>query len=318
MTSVSKTDLLLHELQLRWFLSIVLVIFCTAVVACSPRAIGPGFFEDTPESDLTGELSPNPTATPLDDIAPLTDETPAIVIEPPDVLPTPTPIPASVGVPLEELALIKPGPGSLVRGPIQVEGYGGPSLNNRVQLRLYGEDGRLISQGYTFLYSYPGRPGQFFGQVPFETPLVAETGWLEVRSFGDRYGLLRHLTKIQINLLSTGSEKIYPAIRGAEKLTIFNPRDEARYSGGTLQVEGAGWVDADVPLGVELLDARGQVIASTSTTMDSPVVGQLGTFTTTVNYEIGFGQWVRVGVYERHGEVPGVIHYTSVQIWLEP
>jgi hypothetical protein len=259
-----------------------------------------------------------PTKTLQGEIAPLTVETPAIVIEPPIPLPTATPLPALVGVPLEELALIEPGPGSFLRAPIQVEGYGGPSQNNRVQLRLYGEDGRLIAQGYTFLYSYPGRPGQFFGEVPFETTLVAETGWLEVRSFGDRYGLLRHLTKIQVNLLSTGSEKIYPAIRGAEKLTIFNPREEARVSGGSLQISGAGWVDADVPLGIEVLDARGQVIATTSTPLDSPSIGQLGTFSASLNYEIGFAQWARIGVYEQHGDVPGVIHYTSVQVWLEP
>jgi hypothetical protein len=259
-----------------------------------------------------------PTETQQGEIAPLTVETPAIVIEPPIPLPTVTPLPASVGVPLEELALIKPGPGSFLRTPIQIEGYGGPSQNNRVQLRLYGEDGRLIAQGYTFLYSYPGRPGQFFGEVPFETDLVAETGWLEVRSFGDRYGLLRHLTKFHVNLLSTGSEKIYPAIRGAEKLTIFSPREEARISGGTLHVSGAGWVDADVPLGIEVLDARGQVIAATSMPLDSPGIGQLGTFAVSLSYEIGFGQWARIGVYEQHGDVPGVIHYASVQVWLEP
>jgi hypothetical protein len=259
-----------------------------------------------------------PTETQQREIAPLTLETPAIVIEPPIPLPTATPLPALVGVPLEELALLRPGPGSFLRTPIQIEGYGGPSQNNRVQLRLYGEDGRLIAQGYTFLYSYPGRPGQFFGEVPFETTLVAETGWLEVRSFGDRYGLLRHLTKLQVNLLSTGSEKIYPSIRGAEKLTIFSPRDEACVSGGTLQISGAGWVDADVPLGIEVLDVRGQVIAATSTPLDSPRIGQLGTFSMSLPYEIDFAQWARIGVYEQHGDVPGVIHYASVQVWLEP
>ncbi|TFH36239.1 MAG: hypothetical protein E4G99_05425 [Anaerolineales bacterium] len=268
--------------------------------------------------DTPGASEPFPSDTPRAGIAPLTEATPAIVIEPPIPLPSATPLPASVGVPLEELALLKPGPGSLVRSPIQVEGFGGPSQNNRVQLRLYGEDGRLMSQGYTFLYSYPGRPGQFFGQVPFETPLVAETGWLEVRSFGDRYGLLRHLIKYQINLLSTGSERLYPAIRGAEKLTIFSPREEARIAGGSLQISGAGWVDAEGPLGVELINAQGQTIATTTVAIDSPGIGQLGTFNVSLSYEIATSQWVRVGVFERLGDIPGVIHYTSVQVWLMP
>jgi hypothetical protein len=223
-----------------------------------------------------------------------------------------------VGVPLEQLALLKPGPGSLVRSPIQVEGFGGPSQNNRVQVRLYGEDGRLISQGYTFLYSYPGRPGQFFAQVPFDTPLVAETGWLEVRSFGDRYGLLRHLTKIQINLLSTGGDKIYPAIQGAEKITILSPREDSRVTGGTVELSGAAWIDAQVPLNIEMLDARGDVLAATSLTIEADGIGQLTTFNITLDYQIDYGQWARIGVYERHGDIPGVIHYSSVQVWLEP
>ena len=198
---------------------------------CLPQSPPSPALEVTAVSEQIQPSEMVPTQALPGTFAPLTEETPAIVIEPPIPLPTITPIPASVGVPLEELALIMPGPGSLERNPIQIEGYGGPSQNNRVQLRLYGEDGRLIAQGFTFLYSYPGRPGQFFAEVPFETPLVAETGWLEVRSFGDRYGLLRHLIKVQINLLSTGSERIYPTIRGAEKLTLFNPREDERVSG---------------------------------------------------------------------------------------
>ena len=288
------------------------------LAGCVPNQVGLPATGSSPIPDASQESAPIPSVTPQGGVAPLTEETPAIVIEPPIPLPTATPLPASVGVALEELALLKPGPGSLVRSPILVEGFGGPSQNNRVQLSLYGEDGRLISQGFTFLYSYPGRPGQFFGTVPFNTPLVAETGWLEVRSFGERYGLLQHLTKFQINLLSTGSEKIYPAIHGAEKLSIFSPRAEARVSGGSLQISGAGWLDSDGPLGVELIDAQGRVIAAETVALDAPGMGQLGIFNLALNYEIPFSQWIRVGVFERIGEVPGVIHYTSVQIWLGP
>ena len=287
------------------------------LLGCTSSAPPHAAVESTASSEAAATSLAMPTET-TEAAAPFTIETPAIVIEPPVPPPTQTPVPASVGVGLDELALLKPGPGSLVRSPIMVEGFGGPSQNNRVQVRLYGEDGRIISQGYTFLYSFPGAPGQFFATVPFETPLVAETGWLEVRSFGDRYGQIRHLTKIQINLLSTGNEKIYPAIHGAEKLTIFSPRQDGRVSGGTIQLSGAGWVDSDVELGIELLDARGQVLATGSTSIDSPGIGMLGTFNAEIPYEIAFGQWGRLAVFEQQGEHPGVIHYTSVQVWLEP
>ncbi len=317
-TYVMQTMKKTRKLRKIWWM----MLLCAWVLpflfsSCSPISPPPPVAESTASSQAALTPAVMASLTPAA-AAPFTIETPAIVIEPPVPVPTPTAIPASVGVPLDELALLKPGAGSLLRSPILIEGFGGPSQNNRVQLRLYGEDGRLISQGFTFLYSFPGRPGQFFGTVPFETPLVAETGWIEVRSFGDRYGLLRHLTKIQINLLSTGNEKIYPAIHGAEKLTIFSPREDGRISGGAIQLSGAGWLDAEVMLGVELLDAQGQVLATTDTPIDSPGIGMLGTFNVTLPYEVAFGQWGRIGVFERHGDVPGVIHYTSVQVWLEP
>ena len=32
----------------------------------------------------------------------------------------------------------------------------------------------------------------------------------------------------------------------------------------------------------------------------------------------GGQQWARIGVYELHDEVPGLVHYTSVGVWLGP
>ncbi len=249
---------------------------------------------------------------------PLTEATPAIIIEPSFPAPTPTSIPPSVSVPLEELSILSPGPGSMVKSPIQVKGYGGPSLNNRVQVRLIGEDGRILSKGYTFLYSYPGRPGLFYIKMPFESQLVAERAWIEVRSFDDLFGMLRHLMTVEVTILSTGSDRIYPAIRGAEKLTIFQPREEKVVAGGSVLIQGAGWVDLDVPLRIEIINRAGDVLGSGQVELDAPAVGQLGTFAVEITYQTEYQQWARIGVYELHDGVPGLVHYTSVGVWLGP
>jgi len=249
---------------------------------------------------------------------PLTESTPAIIIEPSFPAPTPTSIPSSVGVPLDELSILLPGPGSMVNSPIQVKGYGGPSLNNRVQVRLIGEDGRLLSKGYTFLYSYPGRPGLFYIKMPFESQFVAERAWVEVRSFDDLFGMLRHLTTVEVTILSTGSDRVYPAIHGAEKLTIFHPREERVIAGGSVLIEGAGWVDKDVPLRIEIINRAGDILGSGQVELDAPAVGQLGTFSVEIAYETAYQQWARIGVYELHDELPGLVHYTSVGVWLGP
>jgi len=240
------------------------------------------------------------------------------VIEPPVTVPTATPLPPSVGVPQEELAIFLPGPGSQALSPIQVQGYGGPSQNNRVELRLIGEDGRLVSRGYTFLYSYPGRPGLYYGQVPFETSSLAELAWLQVRSYGDRYGLLKHLTTMPVTLLTSGSARIERNLHGPEKITIFTPVDETNVRGPTLRITGAAWLDADRPLGVEVLDLRGNLLASSEVDLQAPSTGALGTFELEMELSLTRSQWVRVGVFERGNGAVDLIHYTSVQVWFIP
>src|SRR3989304_3413829 len=90
---------------------------------------------------------------------PLTILPPAIVLEPPDRPPTSTPEPAPANLPPEEMTIFLPGPGSQVPSPFQISGRGGPSWGQRVNFRLYGESGQLLSEGLTYLLANPGRPG---------------------------------------------------------------------------------------------------------------------------------------------------------------
>ena len=298
---------------------LILILISLLLASCA-SIIDPPMTVISPDQPDTTHLAPA-SVDPIDGESvppPLTEATPAIIIEPSFPAPTPTSIPPSVSVPQEELSILSPGPGSMVNSPIQVKGYGGPSLNNRVQVQLIGEDGRLLSKGYSFLYSYPGTPGLFYIKMPFESQFVAERAWLEVRSFDDLFGILQHLTTVEVTILSTGSDRIYPAIHGAEKLTIFQPREEKVISGGSVLIQGAGWVDQDVPLQIEIINLAGDVLGSGQVELDAPAVGQLGTFSVEIAYQTSYQQWARIGVFELHDEVPGLVHYTSVGVWLGP
>ncbi len=296
-----------------------LILISLVLTSCVSRT-DPPMTVIAPDQAETTYLAP-PLSDPIGGesvFPPLTEATPAIIIEPSFPAPTPTSIPPSVSVPLEELSILSPGPGSMLNSPIQVKGYGGPSLNNRVQVQLIGEDGRLLSKGYSFLYSYPGTPGLFYIRMPFESQFVAERAWLEVRSFDDIFGILQHLTTVEVTILSTGSDRIYTAIQGAEKLTIFQPREEKVIAGGSVLIQGAGWVDQDVPLRIEIINRAGDILGSGQVELDAPAVGQLGTFSVEIAYQTLYQQWARIGVYELHDEVPGLVHYTSVGVWLGP
>lgn len=295
------------------------LLFTITLAACQ---VSPG--PTPPVPSATAETSDTPTAMPSQTpitsptIRPLTEATPAIVIEPPEPPPTPSPIPPSIGLPDEQLSIFSPGPGSIVTSPIQVSGFGGPSQRDRVRLRLLGEDGRVLSQGYSYLLVLPGNSGRFYGQVPFDIHLVAEASRLEVAMFNLRDTQLSHLTTVDVTLITEGSALVHPALKGAEKLVLLRPRDETLVEGGTVLVQGAGWVDSDLPLTVQLIDRPGNILGSALVEMDAPGVGEVGTYAVDIPYEIPYPQWVRVAVSESSPDIPGILHYTSVLIWLRP
>jgi hypothetical protein len=309
----SQADPAIHSLSsfLKWWLLLLTLTACTSNLPLASTAIPTQSTAEIPEV-APADLEQPALFTPL----PLNESTPAIVIEPPSVIPTPTDPPASVGVSQEELAIFSPGPGSMLLSPISVQGYGGPSLNNMVEMRLIGEDGRIISRGNTVLYSYPGRPGLFYGQVPFTSPALAEQAWLQVRSYGERYGLLKHLTTVPITLLTSGEAHLTTSLHGPEKITIFTPPEGSAVQGPRIFMQGAAWTDGGSTLGVEILDLRGTVLATAEVQVDAPRPGALGTFQLDLELPLSLSQWIRIAVFEQGGEIPGVTHYSSVQIWL--
>jgi hypothetical protein len=222
-------------------------------------------------------------------------------------------------MPLAQMSIFNPGPGSFITSPIQVAGWGGPSYQDRVEIRLIGEDGRVLVAQKAYLLVLPGNAGRFYQTISFETDLVAEAGRLEVsmQSVRDRQSI--HLTSVDVTILSIGNPLIHPAIRGPEKLAIFYPRHEMIVEEGFVLVRGAGWVDSNTPLNVSVRNNKGEILGSTQVTIDAPAVGQLGTFEVMVPYEISFPQWAHVVVSEPStGPIPGPIHMSSVEVWIRP
>lgn len=278
------------------------------------------------ELTLTSTNPPLPTSTALPSAdatstpAPLTAATPPVIIESLQGSPTTTHSPPAVGLPPEQIIILQPGPGSQVTSPLQVAGWAGPSYKDRVQLRLLGEDGRVMAQDFAYLHvlSGAGNSGRFYREFPFNIKLVAEAARLEIRAQGYQDGQLSHLTTLDVVLLSTGSQLIHPAIPGAEKLAIFTPRAEVIVEGGQVFVQGAGWVDSDLPLTIEVLDRRGEILGSTQVHLNSQAIGQLGTFQADISYQVSFSQWGRIAVSEHSPDIPGLIHFSSVEVWLKP
>jgi hypothetical protein len=177
----------------------------------------------------------------------------------------------------------------------------------------------LLSEGFSYLLVLPGNAGRFYETVPFDIEELAQAARLEVSTFSPRDRQLSHLATVNLTLLTRGNPQVHPALHGPEKLAIFYPRPEAIVSGGTVLIQGAGWVDADVPLTVTVTDHDGAVLGSTEVRLDADHPGELGQFKVEVAYEASVPQWGRIAVAEPSaGPIPGLIHYNSVEVWLRP
>jgi len=249
---------------------------------------------------------------------PFTTTTPVIVIEDPNLSFTATPEPLRFSLPKEKVAILRPATGSNVTSPFRVNGYAGPSWNNRVELRLIGEDGREISRTIAYLLSLPGNAGPFTIEINFETNLVAEAARLEVGIFSKDDTQLDHVASVDLLLLSIGTPRSHWTIHGPEQIHILSPREYERLQGGVVSVSGVGWTKAEGPLQIEVLDREGNVVGSTSAQINSAGPGQAGTFEIQVQYQISEAQRGRIVVYEPSRDIPGIIHYASVIVNLRP
>lgn len=289
---------------------LLLLASCGGLPLARPATPFPSPFPPLMASPDTLLSSPTP--------APLTEATPPLILEP--RVPMPSPTPALVVAPLspERLSILLPGPGSQVTSPFQIVGRGGPSWNQRVNLRLLDSYGAEINRTMTYLFALPQNPGRFVTFLSFSVEGVAAAARLEASMESPRTARLSHLTTVDLVLLGLGSPLVRTGSEGPEKLTIFEPHEGSRVSGGRVTVRGAGWVNADVPLQVQVIDRQGTILASADVTLEGPGVGDLGTFEVDLDYSVVRGQFGRIAVIEPGLSIPGVVHYSSIEVYLEP
>lgn len=300
---------------MRWRIGLSLLGFAlSGCIQAADAQPAPTATETSPETTATLP----PTAPPAPTLEPFNLSTPAIVIEQSDAPPSATPAPSGIVLPDAPLVVYRPGPGSQVTSPFQVYGRGGPSYNERVHVRLLGEDGRVIQDRTTVLLAYPGNAGNFVLTLDFETPGVAENARLEVSTEDPRFARTDHLVSIDLVLLSAGSPRVRPALNGPDKLAIVQPRDGSVVEGGVIDVIGAGWTEADHPVSLQLLDRSGVALWAGEVWLDAPEAGVMGAFQVPIPYTVPWAQYAQLIISEAAVEIPGTRHVSSVELWLRP
>jgi hypothetical protein len=206
-----------------------------------------------------------------------------------------------------------PGPMSKVVSPITLRMNIVAGESEKVQIDLYGEDGRLLTRNVkTVPTSGKGVPQQI--RVPFEIRAAAEVGRLTV-STTDKAGRLQYLNSVRVLLLSSGINEINPPGNPSEPVGIFSPKVEEEVSGGVLNLRGDVWPFNLNPVILELIGPDGKPLSLRILNLDH-LNPQL--FETTLPYKVSEPTLARLTIRQDDDRIDGLFYVYSQEVLLNP
>jgi len=251
----------------------------------------------TPVSVPTETLEPTLTPIPSDTSTPFPTN-------------TPTSIP---GHNIGAVQFISPGPMSKLVSPIQFRANVISGESQKVQVDLFGEDGRLLSR--TLRKVLNTSEGAFVSfKIPFETRAVAEVGRITVSTL-DNDGRIQALNSVRVLLLSSGVNEINPPGNPSEPVGVFSPVDEEAVSGGVLNVKGDVWPFSLKPVVLELISPEGKSLGLRILTIKD-MNPQL--FETTIPYKVTGSTLARLTIRQDDDRMSGVFYMYSQVVLLNP
>lgn len=247
----------------------------------------------------------------------------AIPIESPTQTPqptltfTPAPTYSPTSIPLHKLSAIEiqaPGPMSKVVSPINMRMNIQAGASNRVQIDLYGEDGRLLSRTLKRNVPTSNRGILQTAKISFEIPGTAEVGRITVSTF-DKEGRIQSLNSVRVLLLSSGVNEITPAGNPSEPVGVVEPVADKPISGGVLTVRGDVWPFNLQPVILELIDPEGKSIGLRILSVTT-IQPQL--FETTIPYKVTEPTLARLTIRQDDDRMPGLFYVYSQEVLLNP
>lgn len=237
-------------------------------------------------------------------------------IEVPSRAPNLTPDSGAVTEP-EQIWIMRPGPGSRLVSPIQVQGQADATFENQLSLRLISREGEILTETSATIEAPLGKGGPFAGEVTFP---VSENrpALLQVYSSSPRDGGTIHLSSVPVTLLAEGPEQIESPPGYAEAIRIEAPQAGDTLSGGSVTVTGHGRASFENNLVVELIGPGGESLAESAVTVAASDLGQPGGFEVQLRYGSSAGGPGRIVVWDPSPIFGGPVHLASVEVHLKP
>jgi hypothetical protein len=211
------------------------------------------------------------------------------------------------------IQIFAPGPMSKVVSPITLRMNIVAGESEKVQIDLYGEDGRLLTRN---LKAVPtsGRGVLQQIRIPFEIRAAAEVGRITVSTTDDA-GRIQSLNSVRVLLLSSGNNEITPPGNPSEPVGVFSPLVEEPVSGGVLNVRGDVWPFNLNPVIFELLGPEGRSMGLRIVNVDH-LNPQL--FETTIPYKVSEPTLARLTIRQDDDRMNGLFYVYSQEILLSP
>jgi hypothetical protein len=246
----------------------------------------------------------------------LSPTVPPTDIPEPTLSPTPRPTFTQTTIPGHELAAIQifaPGPMSKVVSPINLKMNIITGESGKVQIDLYGEDGRLLTRNVKRVpISGKGVPQQI--KIPFEIRAAAEVGRVTISTL-DKAGRIQSLNSVHVLLLSSGANEINPAGNPSEPVGVVSPPLEEPVSGGVVTVKGDVWPFNLNPVILELVGPNNKSIGLRILTLNN-LNPQL--METSVPYKISEPTLARLTIRQDDDRINGLFYVYSQEVLLNP
>ena len=223
---------------------------------------------------------------------------------------TPTAIP---GHRMGAIQFISPGPMSKVVSPISLRINIRIGESEKMQVDLYGEDGRLLSR--TVKKVPTSNQGILQSvKIPFEIRATAEVGRITITTL-DKVGRIQALNSVRVLLLSSGENEITPTGDPSEPVGVFNLDEEESVSGGVLTVRGDVWPFSLQPVILELVNPEGKSLGLRILTVEN-ANPQL--FETTIPYKVSEPVLARLTIRQDDDRMSGLFYVYSQIVLLNP
>ena len=185
--------------------------------------------------------------------------------------------------------------------------------SEKVQIDLYGEDGRLLTRNVKHVQiSGKGVLQQI--KIPFEIRSAAEVGRVTISTL-DKAGRIQSLNSVHVLLLSSGTNEITPSGNPSEPIGVVSPPLDEAVSGGVLSVKGDVWPFNLNPMILELVGPNKQSIGLRILTLNN-LNPQL--MDTTIPYKVSEPTLARLTIRQEDDRINGLFYVYSQEVLLNP